>query len=467
MQARLERSEAERRQLQAELWARGPEPPGRLADPAEVPENGCDLSQKLKDTQSKYEEAMKEVLSVQKQMKLGLVAPESGDAAPHPRGRRVPEEEMRALQQDLQEALAASERNQERVRELEEKLQEREQQAGNQPPQGEEEEEEDEARRNPRGSAVENLQKEKAFLLERYQEAQEEISRLREALHSQGTPTEPGDEAGDMKEAMHRMIDELNKQVSELSQLYKEAQAELEDYRKRKSLEDVAAEFVARAEHERLLQAARLARAQAEEALADAKAQHAKAAHELAQLRQLADAQKENSVSLAEHLQVVTTLRAAAKDTEGRLGGLRELLASREAEVARLERQLVEEKAALAEAMVPRPAYEQLQAALEGEVSALAARWKDSVREKDKAQAEAAQLRSEASQLRKEREALQSLSRTREQEAGELAQRLQRAQEELAELRRHSESSSRLEEDKDRKVGEGPGGRAFVIFYIF
>lgn len=29
---------------------------------------------------------------------------------------------------------------------------------------------------------------------------------------------------------MNRMIDELNKQVSELSQLYKEAQAELEDY---------------------------------------------------------------------------------------------------------------------------------------------------------------------------------------------------------------------------------------------
>ncbi|KAK1345381.1 hypothetical protein QTO34_014092 [Cnephaeus nilssonii] len=409
LRKRLERSEAERRQLQAELQARRPEPV-RLND-TEVSENGSDLSQKLKETQSKYEEAMKEVLSVQKQMKLGLVAPESVDSYSHLGGLRVPEEEMRALKQELQDALEESERNKEKVRALEEKLAERE------------------------------------------QEAQEEIAQLKDALKSQMTQ-EPGDDAGDMKEAMNRMIDELNKQVSELSQLYKEAQAELEDYRKRKSLEDVSAEYVHRAEHEQLMQAARLARAQAEEALAEAKAQYAKVLGELTQLKQLADAQKENSVSITEHLQVITTLRTAAKEMEGRLGGLQELLAGREVEVANLEKQLVEEKAALAEAMVPRPAYEKLQASLESEVSAWASKLKDSVREREKAQSEAAQLRSEASQLKREKEALQTLLRAKEQEAGELVQKLQRAQEELAELRRHSESSSRLEEDKDRKINE-------------
>ncbi|XP_045427250.1 ankycorbin isoform X2 [Pipistrellus kuhlii] len=448
LQRRLERSEAERRQLQAELQARGPEP-GRLNTP-EVSENGSDLSQKLKETQSKYEEAMKEVLSVQKQMKLGLVTPEGVDSYSHGGGGlRVTEEEVRALKQDLQAALEESERNREKVRALEEKLAEREQGLGSRPS-----EEEYEDMKSSYGSVIETLNKEKALLLERYQEAQEEISQLRDALQGP-TAQEPGEDPGDMKEAMHRMIDELNKQVSELSQLYKEAQAELEDYRKRKSLEDVSAvESVPRAEHEQLVQAARLARAQAEEALAEAKAQHARALGELAQLRQLADAQKENSVSISEHLQVVTTLRSAAKELEGRLGGLQELLASREAEVAKLEKQLVEEKAALAEAMVPRPAYEKLQASLEGEVSALASKWKDAVKEKEKAQAEAAQLRGEAMQLKREKETLQSLLRAREQEAGELLPRLQRAQEELAELRRHSESTSRLEEDKDRKIHE-------------
>ncbi|XP_054571307.1 ankycorbin isoform X1 [Eptesicus fuscus] len=446
LRKRLERSEAERRQLQAELQARRPEPV-RLND-TEVSENGSDLSQKLKETQSKYEEAMKEVLSVQKQMKLGLVAPEGVDAYSHLGALRVPEEEMRALKQDLQDALEESERNKERVRALEEKLAEREQGGGNQPPV-----EESEEVRSSCGSVIETMNKEKAFLLERYREAQEEISQLKDALKSQ-MAQEPGDDAGDMKEAMNRMIDELNKQVSELSQLYKEAQAELEDYRKRKSLEDVSAEYVHRAEHEQLMQAARLARAQAEEALAEAKAQHAKALGELTQLRQLADAQKENSVSITEHLQVITTLRTAAKEMEGRLGGLQELLAGREVEVARLEKQLVEEKAALAEAMVPRPAYEKLQASLESEVSAWASKLKDAVRERERAQSEAAQLRSEASQLKREKETLQTLLRSKEHEAGELVQKLQRAQEELAELRRHSESSSRLEEDKDRKINE-------------
>ncbi|CAK6444115.1 unnamed protein product [Pipistrellus nathusii] len=447
LQQRLERSEAERRRLQAELQARGPEP-GRL-NATEVSENGSDLSQKLKETQSKYEEAMKEVLSVQKQMKLGLVAPEGVDSYSHVGGLRVTEEEVRALKQELQAALEESERNREKVRALEEKLAEREQGLGGRPSA-----EEYEAMKSSYGSVIETLNKEKALLLERYQEAQEEISQLRDALQGP-TAQEPGDDPGDMKEAMHRMIDELNKQVSELSQLYKEAQAELEDYRKRKSLEDVSAvESVPRAEHEQLVQAARLARAQAEEALAEAKAQHARALGELAQLRQLADAQKENSVSISEHLQVVTTLRSAAKELEGRLDGLQEQLASREAEVATLEKQLVEEKAALAEAMVPRPAYEKLQASLEGEVSALASKWKDAVKEKEKAQAEAAQLRGVAVQLKREKETLQNLLRAREQEAGELLPRLQRAQEELAELRRHSESTSRLEEDKDRKIHE-------------
>lgn len=450
LQKRLESSEAERRQLQAELQARSPEPV-RL-NSAEISENGSDLSQKLKDTQSKYEEAMKEVLSVQKQMKLGLVSPESAGSYSHLREPRVPEEEeeVRALKQDLQDALEDSERNREKVRELEEKLAEREKGAGNQPPV-----EEYEAMKNSYCSVIENMNQEKAFLLEKYEEAQEEILQLKDTLKSQGTQ-EPGDDAGDMKEAMHRMIDELNKQVSELSQLYKEAQAELEDYRKRKSLEDVTAEYVPRAEHEKLVQGASVSRAKAEEALAEMKSQYSKALHELAQLKQLADAQKENSVSIAEHLQVITTLRTAAKETEAKLGRLQELLASRDGEVARLEKQLVEEKAALTEAMVPRPAYEKLQASLESEVSVLASKLKDSAKEREKAQSEAAQVRSEASQLKREKETLQTLLRSKEHEASELVQKSQRAQEELAELRRHSESSSRLEEDKDRKVGGGP-----------
>ncbi|XP_015449450.1 ankycorbin isoform X2 [Pteropus alecto] len=447
VQRRLESSEAEKKQLQAELQSRRTESLCLLNN-AEISENGSDLSQKLKETQSKYEEAMKEVLSVQKQMKLGLVSPESMDSYSHLRELRITEEEVGVLKRDLQNALEESERNKEKVRELEEKLVERETGVVIKPPV-----EEYEEMKSSYCSVIENMNKEKAFLFEKYQEAQEEIMKLKDTLKSQMTQ-EAGDEAGDMKEAMNRMIDELNKQVSELSQLYKEAQAELEDYRKRKSLEDITAEYIHKAEHEKLMQVTNVSRAKAEEALSEMKSQYSKVLNELTHLKQLVDAQKENSVSITEHLQVITTLRTTTKELEEKISGLKEHLASKEVEVAKLEKQLVEEKAAMTEAMVPRSAYEKLQSALESEVSVLASKLKDSVKEKEKAYSEVAQIRSEASQMKRERETVQTLLKSKEQEVNELVQKFQHAQEDLAEMKRCSESSSKLEEDKDKKINE-------------
>uniref|UniRef100_A0AAA9RYD3 Retinoic acid induced 14 n=1 Tax=Bos taurus TaxID=9913 RepID=A0AAA9RYD3_BOVIN len=446
LQKRLESSEAERKQLQAELQTRRTE--SVCLNNAEISENGSDLSQKLKETQSKYEEAMKEVLSVQKQMKLGLVSPESVDTYSHLHELRITEEEMDVLKRDLQGALEESERNKEKVRELEEKLAEREKEAVIQPPR-----EEYEEMKSSYCTVIENMNKEKAFLFEKYQEAQEEITKLKDTLKNQMTQ-EAGDEAEDMKEAMNRMIDELNKQVSELSQLYKEAQAELEDYRKRKSLEDVTAEYIHKAEHEKLMQVTNVSRAKAEEALSEMKSQYSKVLNELTQLKQLVDAQKENSVSITEHLQVITTLRTTAKEMEGKISSLKEHLASKEGEVAKLEKQLLEEKAAMTDAMVPRSAYEKLQSSLESEVSVLASKLRDSVKEKEKAHSEVAQIRSEVSQMKREKENIQTLLKSKEQEVNELLQKCQHAQEELAEMKRHSESSSKLEEDKDKKINE-------------
>ncbi|XP_012662555.1 ankycorbin isoform X1 [Otolemur garnettii] len=445
-QKRLESSETERKQLQAELQSRRTELV--CLNNTEMSENGSDLSQKLKETQSKYEEAMKEVLSVQKQMKLGLVAPESVESYSHLCELRVSEEEIDALRQDLQKALEESERNKEKVRELEGKLAEREKGTVAKPPA-----EEYEEMKSSYCSVIENMNKEKAFLFEKYQEAQEEIMKLKDTLKSQVTQ-EASDEAGDMKEAMNRMIDELNKQVSELSQLYKEAQAELEDYRKRKSLEDVTAEYIHKAEHEKLMQVTNMSRAKAEDALSEMKSQYSRVLNELTQLKQLVDAQKENSVSITEHLQVITTLRTAAKDMEEKISSLKEHLANKEVEVAKLEKQLLEEKAAMTDAMVPRSSYEKLQSSLESEVSVLASKLKDSVKEKEKVYSEVAQIRSEVSQVKREKEHIQTLLKSKEQEVNDLLQKFQQAQEELAEMKRYSESSSKLEEDKDKKINE-------------
>lgn len=446
LQKRLESSETERKQLQTELQTQRTELV--CLNNTEISDNGSDLSQKLKETQSKYEEAMKEVLSVQKQMKLGLLSQESVDNYSCLHELRVPGEKIDVLKRDLQNALEESERNKERVRELEEKLVEREKGAVIKPPA-----EEYEEMKSSYCSVIENMNKEKVFLFEKYQEAQEEIMKLKDTLKNQATQ-EVSDEAEDMKETMNRMIDELNKQVSELSQLYKEAQAELEDYRKRKSLEDVTAEYIHKAEHEKLMQVSNVSRAKAEEALSEMKSQYSKVLNELTQLKQLVDTQKENFVSITEHLQVITTLRTTSKEMEETIGSLKEHLASKEVEVAKLEKQLLEEKAAMTDAMVPRSSYEKLQSSLESEVSVLTLKLKDSVKEKEKVHSEFAQVRSEVSQVKREKENIQTLLKSKEEEVNELLQKFQQAQEEIAEMKRYSESSSKMEEDKDKKINE-------------
>ncbi|EHB05041.1 Ankycorbin [Heterocephalus glaber] len=345
-------------------------------------------------------------------------------------------------------ALEESERNKEKVRELEEKLVKREKGAVIKPPV-----EEYEEMKSSYCSVIENMNKEKVFLFEKYQEAQEEIMKLKDTLKIQITQ-EASDEAGDMKEAMNRMIDELNKQVSELLQLYKEAQAELEDYRKRKSLEDVTAEYIHKAEHEKLMQVSNVSRAKAEEALSEMKSQYSKVLNELTQLKQLVDTQKENFVSITEHLQVITTLRTTGKEMEETIGRLKEHLASKEVEVAKLEKQLLEEKAAMTDAMVPRSSYEKLQSSLESEVSVLTLKLKESVKEKEKVHSEVSQVQSEVSQVKREKENIQTLLKSKEEEINELLQKFQQAQEEIAEMKRYSESSSKLEEDKDKKINE-------------
>lgn len=445
LQKRLETSEAEKKQLQDELQSQRTDP--TCLNNTEISENGSDLSQKLKDTQSKYEEAMKEVLSVQKQMKLGLLSHESADGDSHLREARVTDEDVDALKQDLQKALEESKRDKARVQELETKLVEKEKAEATKPST-----EVCEEMRNSYCSVIENMNKEKAFLFEKYQQAQEEIMKLKDTLKSQ-MPQEAPDDSGDMKEAMNRMIDELNKQVSELSQLYREAQAELEDYRKRKSLED-ATEYIHKAEHERLLHLSNLSRTKAEESLSDMRSQYSKVLNELTQLKQLVDAHKENSVSITEHLEVITTLRTMAKEMEEKTVTLKEHLASKEGEVAKLEKQLAEEKAAVSDAMVPKASYEKLQASLESEVNALAAKLEESVKEKEKAHSEVAQVRSEVSQAKREKENIQTLLKSKEQEVTELVQKFQQAQEELAGMKRSSETSSKLEEDKDEKINE-------------
>ncbi|XP_059689590.1 ankycorbin isoform X3 [Gavia stellata] len=446
VQRKLENSEAKRKHTEAQVQSRAPEKDH--LNSTDISENGSNLNLKFQETQNKYEEAVKEVLNVQRQMKLGLVSSEGEETSSDLSRLKVTCGEVEMLKQELKRALEESETQKEKVRELQKKFEEREQNVASKLSV-----EECEEMKNSYCSVIDNINQEKALLIERYKEGQEEIKRLQDKLTNQ-TQLESSAEAGEMKDAMHRMIDELNRQLSELSQLYKEAQTELEDYRKRKTLDDIALDYIPRDEHEKLMQVTNSLKYKAENELSEMKSQYTKVLDEAEELKQLLDAQKQNSLPIAEHHQVMNALRNTVKEMEEEINELKRLLTNKEGEVRNLQKELLEEKAAINEAMVPKATYEKLQSSLEGEVSVLSSKLKDVIQEKENMSLDAMQLRNEVLHLKEEKEGMHNLLEAKEREVTGLHQKYHQAQEDLLEMKRYSESSSKLEEDKDKKIND-------------
>ncbi|NXD74706.1 RAI14 protein, partial [Eolophus roseicapillus] len=446
VQRKLENSEDKRKQIEAQVPRRVPETDH--LNSTNISENGSDLNLKFQETQNRYEEAVKEGLNVQRQMKLGLVSLESEEASSDMSRLKVTCEEVEMLKQELKRALEEGERQKEKVRELQKKFEEREQNVGNKLSV-----EECEEMKMSYCSVIDNINQEKALLIERYKEGQEEIKRLQDKLKNQ-TQLESSAEAGEMKDVMHRMIDELNRQLSELSQLYKEAQTELEGYRKRKTPDDIALDYIPREEHEKLMQVTSSLKYKAENELSEMKSQYIKALDEAEELKQLLDAQKQNSLPITEHQQLMNALRNTLKEMEEEINELKGLLTDKESEVRNLQKELLEEKTAINEAMVPKATYEKLQSSLEREVSVLSSKLKDVIHEKEKVYLDAMQLKNEVSHLKEEKEGMHTLLEAKGREVVDLQQRYHQAQEDLLQMKRCSESSSKLEEDKDKKINE-------------
>ncbi|NXE64950.1 RAI14 protein, partial [Calcarius ornatus] len=442
VQRKLENSEAKRKQVETQVQYRVPET-DYLNSP-DISENGSDLNLKFEETQNRHEEAMKEILHVQRQKKPGLVSSESEETTSDLSMLKVTYGEVEALKQELKKALEESERQKEKVRELQKKFEDREQKVA-----GKLSVEECEEMKNSYCSVIDNMNQEKALLIERYKEGQEEIKRLQDRLTNQ-MQLESSAEAGERKDVMLRKIDELNRQLSELSQLYKEAQTELEDYRKKKTLDDIASDYIPRDEHEKLMEVTNSLRYKAENELSEMKSQYTKVLDESEELKQLLDIQKQNSLPITEHRQVINALRNTIMEMEEEINELKRLLSNKESELRNFEKELLEEKAAITEAMVPKATYEKLQSSLEGEVSALSSKLKDVIREKEDISLDAMKLRNEILHLKEAKEGMHTLLEAKERQVIDLQHKYHQVQEALTEMK----NSSKLEEDKDKKINE-------------
>ncbi|XP_034298309.1 ankycorbin isoform X1 [Pantherophis guttatus] len=443
VQKRLDSSEAKRLHLESQLQSSVLEE-DPLLNSSEISENGNDLSQKLKETQLKYEEAVKEMLHVQRQMKPDLVTSESKE--PDLQEVKTTCEEVELLKEKLKKAQEDDEMLKVKVKELEIKLEERERNAA-----GIMSVEECEEMKKSYCSVIENINQEKVLLIEKYKEGQEKIKKLQDRLKAQ-MELGQSDEAEEVKDAKNQMIHELNRQVSELSQMYKEAQAELEDCRKKSTPEDLSSGYIPLEEYEKLMEATVSQREQAEHALLEMKTQYTNVLSEMTQLQNLVGTQKKNSVSLTEHLQVVTALQASMKEMEEEINALKEQILHKESEVQRLQKELLEEEAAVCEAMVPRVLYEELRTSSENEVNSLSSKLKDLLKEKDTLSADLARLRKEISQVKGEKENLQALLQAKEEEIKGLLHQYHKSQDELLKMKKASESALKMDEDKDKKI---------------
>ncbi|XP_077027328.1 ankycorbin isoform X2 [Agelaius phoeniceus] len=442
VQRKLENSEAKRKHVETQVQYRVPET-DHLNSP-DISENGSDLNLKCEETQNRHEEAVKEILNIQRQKKTGLVSSESEETSSDLSMLKITYGEVEALKQELKKALEESERQKEKVRELQKKFEDREQKVA-----GKLSVEECEEMKNSYCSVIDNINQEKALLIERYKEGQEEIKRLQDKLTNQ-MQLESSAEAGERKDVMHRTIDDLNRQLSELSQLYKEAQTEIEDYRKKKTLDDIASDYIPRDEHEKLMEVTNSLRYKAENELSEMKSQYTKVLDESEELKQLLDIQKQNSLPITEHRQVINALRNTIKEMEEEINELKRLLSNKESELRNLEKELLEEKAAINEAMVPKATYKKLQSSLEGEVSALSSKLKDVIREKENISLDAMKLRNEILHLKEAKEGMHTLLEAKEREVTDLQHKYHQVQEALTEMK----NSSKLEEDKDKKINE-------------
>ncbi|KAK2541962.1 hypothetical protein Q9966_003786 [Columba livia] len=295
---------------------------------------------------------------------------------------------------ELAEARAALEEREQRVKELQARLEAAEAAAS-------------------LGASLEEASREKAALLERCGRAEAEAEALRRELEAKAKDWKAagGAEPGALERRVAELVrqqEEVTAQLGRLRETLGRREAELGSLR-----EQLAARPVGQQEHEEAL--ARLRRAQAEAEGRVSREEHDRAT---AQLERQAQALRERAAELE-----------AAAEAKGR-------------EAARLEAELA--------AAVPRGEHEAAQAGLRAEAAALAQRLEELSRQHEKTCEEVFRVQRQALFMKSERQAA-------EERLGAAQKQLAEAQDEarrLRELHGHAEDSARLVRDRDRKITE-------------
>ncbi|XP_074894199.1 ankyrin repeat domain-containing protein 24 isoform X2 [Buteo buteo] len=265
------------------------------------------------------------------------------------------------------------------------------------------------------GASLEEASREKEALLERCGRAEAEAEALRRELEAKTrdwrAASGPEPEPGVLERRVAELVQQHEEVMAQLGQLREtlgRREAELGTLR-----EQLAARPVGRREHEEAL--ARLRQAQAEAEGRVPREEHARAT---AALEEQAQALRERAARLE-----------AAAEAKGR-------------EAARLEAELA--------AAVPRGEHEAAQAGLRAEAAALAQRLDELSRRHEKTCEEVFRVQRQALFMKSERQAAEERLAAAQKQLAEAQDEARR----LRELHGHAEDSARLVRDRDRKITE-------------
>ncbi|CAM5177318.1 unnamed protein product [Eretmochelys imbricata] len=397
-----------------------------------------ELTKTLAEMREKHEAAVAEVWLLREQIQLGILSVEEPEAA-ESSGSEL--ETVRAALQKAQEALL--ERDQ-RVKELEGRLDAQEEAAGG----GRSAEE----ARAALGVSLGEAAAEKAALLDRCRHAEAEAEQLRRSVQ---------EGAGELQEAMGRLSEsqrleeesrQLREQLAELRGQYEEVQAQLrEDQGKREEelsglKEQLASESISRQEQEEVAGKLGGSLAEANKKLLELEERHSAAQREVRELQHAAERYRRDWVPPAEHTRAKEALEGSVRELRARAQQLEQELAAKAQEALRLQGEL----ASAREGTVPREEHEQLRSSLQAEASALSLQLSDLERKHEKTCTEVFQVQCEALFMKSEKHAAEAQLAATEKQLQSLRAESGRIQE----LHGHIEDSAKLVKEKDRKITE-------------
>ncbi|XP_076835505.1 ankycorbin [Brachyhypopomus gauderio] len=446
LQAKLQESRLENRSLQAQLE------PGSCADDAgaeSLSGSAAELGAELADMQRKYQEVLEEVRTARAEGRGHASAGDDPVIQKFQYLKGCLEQEIKDLKAKLTKLQEEKTRDAGLIKGLEARLQSRRVT-----------EDEREELKKSCDVLVENVNQEKALLIEKYKEAQEEIRILQEALRGTVPVEAAAKDFEEMKAELAEVIEGLQRRLLELSKSYSEAKSELSVVRNQlqakaaeaKERPDVAAS--AKEQNEQKIQELSVKNKDVQNTLKDMEVKYQAALREVSRLKQEAEGQAKASVAIGDHTRVVASLGNAVKELEAEVEDLKAQLCGKTSQLEALQSQLLAKNNAPPEDSVSRSEHQQMRESLEKEVKEVTHLLQDALRKQDEMALEVTSAWQEVKDVRNEKQVLQKMALSREQESNALNTKHREAQDVITHLKKQVENHVNSEREKNKKIDD-------------